>query len=76
MLGLLHLDSRKQDIILHLPLDLLKLAPGMYELRTIFSGSMWIERQELRLSRDELATIQVTLNPYDVLFLLIEEIAE
>ncbi len=76
VLGLLHLDSRKQDIILHLPLDLLKLAPGMYELRTIFSGSMWIERQELRLSRDELATIQVTLNPYDVLFLLIEEIAE
>lgn len=76
ILGLLHFDSRKQDITLHLPLDLLNLAPGSYELRTIFSSNQWIVRKEQRMSRDELATIKVTLNPYDVLFLLIEEIAE
>ena len=64
LLGMLNVGPHKQTVGVSLPVEQLNLSAGDYTLHELCSGQTWIEEGRRCWQRDELLSLNLTLEPF------------
>lgn len=72
IIGLMNIGPHKQIITLSIPVDMLGLPEGDYRLCELLSGTDWRENSHSQWRRDELLSINLTLEPFSAYCFIVE----